>query len=121
MTSRVENYDEGLGPPDVYQRRDRDGVWVGITGHIQGDHPLNNTRGLGLGDSNEEAAFSVTNQDEGSFSTCPGGTLRFLLLWCISSRNSLDQSCHQGSLGSGGDITPPSARCSRSWEARLAG
>ena len=42
-------------------------------------------------------------QDEGSLSTCPGGTLRFLLLRCISSRNSLDQARHQGSLGSGGD------------------
>jgi len=59
-------------------------------------------------------------QDEGSLSTCPGGTLRLLLLRCISSRNSLDQARHQGSSGSGGDITPPSARCSRSWEARLA-
>ena len=59
-------------------------------------------------------------QDEGSLSTCPGGTLRLLLLRCISSRNSLDQARHQGSLWSGGDITPPSARCSRSWEARLA-
>jgi hypothetical protein len=28
MTSRVENYDEGLGPSGVYQRRDRDGDWV---------------------------------------------------------------------------------------------
>jgi len=42
-------------------------------------------------------------QDEGSLSTCPGGTLRFLLLRCISSRNSLDQARHQGSLWSGGD------------------
>jgi hypothetical protein len=25
MTSQVENYDEGLGPSDVYQRRDHDG------------------------------------------------------------------------------------------------
>ena len=28
MTSQVENYDEGLGPSDVYQRRDCDGVWI---------------------------------------------------------------------------------------------
>jgi hypothetical protein len=28
MTSRVENYDEGPGPSDVYQRRDCDGVWI---------------------------------------------------------------------------------------------
>jgi hypothetical protein len=32
MTSRVENYDEGLGPSDVYQRRDRDEVWIDIKG-----------------------------------------------------------------------------------------
>jgi hypothetical protein len=30
MTSQVENYDEGLGPSDVYQRRDRDEVWIDI-------------------------------------------------------------------------------------------
>jgi hypothetical protein len=33
VTSRVENYDEGLGPSDVYQRRDCDEVWIGIRGN----------------------------------------------------------------------------------------
>ena len=42
-------------------------------------------------------------QDEGSLSTCPGGTLRLLLLRCISSRSSFDQARHQGRLWSGGD------------------
>jgi len=32
MTSRVENYDEGLGPSDIYQRRDGDGVWIDTGG-----------------------------------------------------------------------------------------
>jgi hypothetical protein len=27
MTSQAENYDEGLGPSDVCQRRGCDGVW----------------------------------------------------------------------------------------------
>ena len=43
------------------------------------------------------------DQDEGSLSTCPGGLLRSSLLWCISSRSSLDQARHQGSLWCGGD------------------
>jgi len=28
MMSQVENYDEGLRPSDVCQRRDRNGVWI---------------------------------------------------------------------------------------------
>jgi hypothetical protein len=59
MTSRVENYDEGLGPPDVYQRRDRDEVWIDIKGGgaYRNDHPLNNARGLGLRGSNRRGGI----------------------------------------------------------------
>ena len=72
--------------------------------HVRGDHPLKQLEGTGTrGGRTDEAALSVMVQDEGSLSTCPGGTLRLLLLRCISSRNSLDQARHQGSLWSGGD------------------
>jgi len=47
MTSRVENYDEGLGPSDVYQRRDRDGVWIDIRGTDRDGHPLKQREGIG--------------------------------------------------------------------------
>jgi len=47
MTSRVENYDEGLGPSDVYQRQDRDEVWIDIRGHKRDDHPLEQREGIG--------------------------------------------------------------------------
>ena len=44
MMSRVENYDEGLRPSDVYQRRDCDGSG---TIHVRGDHPLKQLEGIG--------------------------------------------------------------------------
>jgi len=50
MTSRVENYDEGLGPPDVYRRRDRDEVWIDIRDENKGDHPLEQLEGIGTGE-----------------------------------------------------------------------
>jgi len=47
MTSRVENYDEGLGPPDVYQRRDCDEAWGDNGGTDVDDHPLRQREGIG--------------------------------------------------------------------------
>ena len=47
MTSQVENYDEGLGPSDAYQRRDRDEVWIDIRDTYAGDHPLKQREGIG--------------------------------------------------------------------------
>jgi hypothetical protein len=47
MTSQAENYDEGLGPSDVYQRRDCDGSGAIHVGHIQGGHPLKQLEGIG--------------------------------------------------------------------------
>jgi hypothetical protein len=74
--------------------------------HIQGGHPLKQLEGIGTeGARTDGAAVTVIVQDEGSLSTCPGGTLQLLLLRCISSRNSLDQTRHQGSLWSGGDTS----------------
>ena len=108
MTSRVENYDEGLGPSDIYQRRDCDKVWIDIRGTNAGGHPLKQREGIGTGElQTDGAALSVTDQDEGSLSTCPGGLLRSLLLWCISLRSSSDQARHQGSPWFGGDKPYP--------------
>jgi len=50
MTSQAENYDEGLGPPDVYQRRDCDGVWNDTK---RGDHPLKQLEGIGTRDGGQ--------------------------------------------------------------------
>jgi hypothetical protein len=47
MTSRVENYDEGLGPSDVYQRQDCDKIWIDIRGTYRDDHPLEQLEGTG--------------------------------------------------------------------------
>jgi len=47
MTLQVENYDEGLGPSDAYQRRDCDGVWIDTGGANADDHPLRQREGIG--------------------------------------------------------------------------
>ena len=50
MTSQVENYDEGLGPSDAYQRRDCDEAWIDIGGTDRDDHPLEQREGIGTGE-----------------------------------------------------------------------
>ena len=53
MTSQVENYDEGLGPSDVYQRRDCDGVWSDTCETHTGGHPLKQLEGIGTKDGKQ--------------------------------------------------------------------